>query len=79
LSVSYYLFPSIDAGIQGSYGDYGFRNDNGEKFLTRKTDVSLYLHYKFNNGYILKEDCRIAPYLTAGWAKNRRVEFKVVF
>lgn len=65
ISVNRYLNPSLDLGIQGELGNYGF--DNGiDIFLAKKTDAGLLLKFKLNNGFILKEDARIAPYLAVG-------------
>lgn len=67
LSLNHYLNPSFDLGLQGETGDYGFMNTGVSSFLARKTDVSLLMRYKLNNGYIFKEDAVIAPYLAAGF------------
>jgi OOP family OmpA-OmpF porin len=66
LSIDRYLNPSFDLGIQGEYGDYGYFDEGKTKFLATKTDGFFLLKYKFNNGYIFKEDAIIAPYLALG-------------
>ncbi len=62
---SRYINPSFDGTFGFSYGqiDYskGLRN-----FKTNLGDFKLQAKYKFNNGYILKEDAFIAPFVTAG-------------
>ena len=47
-----------------------YQLNNNETFTTRYWDLALTLAYKFNNGYILKEDARIAPYLFAGFSAD---------
>jgi outer membrane protein OmpA-like peptidoglycan-associated protein len=66
LSLNHYLNPSFDIGIQVESGDIGFMEFNVNSFLARKTEGILLLKYKFNNGYIFKEDALIAPYFAAG-------------
>lgn len=66
ISIDRYLNPSIDLGIQAEYGDYGFRKDASNYFLSTKTDGYLLLKYKFNNGYMFKEDAIVSPFLAAG-------------
>ena len=70
LSLGYYLNPSFDLGLQGSYGQYGFREYNSypksNNFRGLKTDASLFTHYKFNNGYILSETSKFSPFISVG-------------
>jgi OmpA-OmpF porin, OOP family len=66
LSIDRYLNPSLDLGIQAEYGDYGYFEAAKTYFLLQKTDGFFLLKYKFNNGYIFKEDAIIAPYLALG-------------
>jgi OmpA-OmpF porin, OOP family len=66
LSFNHYLNSSFDLGLQGTYGDYGFWKNSDENFLGKKYDFVLLLSYKFNNGYILKEKSKLAPFLVAG-------------
>ena len=66
LGLGYYLSPSFNLGLRSSFGDYGFYEDNVNYFRGRKLDVSVYTQYKFNNGYILKEDSKLSPFLTIG-------------
>jgi outer membrane protein OmpA-like peptidoglycan-associated protein len=67
LSFGYYLTPSFDLGLQGNYGTYGRWNDVVYNFLLNKFESSFYLHYKFNNGYLLKENSKLAPFLSLGY------------
>ena len=62
-----YLSPSFDLNLQLEHGAYGFYADETSNFRTSKTDGLLLLRYKFNNGYLLGEDVRIAPYLATGF------------
>ncbi|MDD4970030.1 MAG: OmpA family protein [Paludibacter sp.] len=66
VAIGYYLNPSFNVGLRSAFGDYGYRENNVNYFRGRKTDVSLYTQYKFNNGYILKESSRLTPFLTIG-------------
>ena len=66
LSFSYFLSPSFDFGLQGSYGSYGYTEDVNNRFDGRKADISLFTHYKLNNGYILKKDSRLSPFISLG-------------
>ena len=66
LSLAYYLNPSFNLGLQGSYGDYGYYENAINRFSGRKLDGSLFTNYKFNNGYLLKKDSRLSPFLSLG-------------
>jgi outer membrane protein OmpA-like peptidoglycan-associated protein len=69
LSLGYYLTPSFDLGLQGTYGKYGFRENhfpNSNYFRGLKTDASLFTHYKLNNGYILSKDTKFSPFISLG-------------
>ena len=50
LSASTPINSSFDAGLQLSYGAYGFKVTEAHRFLGNKFDASLFGHYKFNNG-----------------------------
>lgn len=68
------LSPSFDLGLQGSWGEYGFMEDaefkvfhtQKQHFLGEKTDLSLLLSYKLNNGLIMDEESRLAPFIAVG-------------
>ena len=79
LSVATYISPSFDLSLQANSGDYGFFRNNlvngslssqgnlsGRLFGT-KSDATLSLHYKFNNGYFLSKDAKLSPFLEAGF------------
>lgn len=61
-----YINPSFDFNLQFENGHFGFWNNEIVNFFAKKTDGALMLKYKFNNGYLLKEDAVLAPFLTAG-------------
>jgi len=66
LSLATYLNHSFDLGLQGSFGNYGFNESTINQFSGSKLDLSLYTHYKLNNGYILSKDSKLSPFLTLG-------------
>lgn len=66
LTFSYYLNPSFNVGVQSTYGNYGYTEDEKNMFVGRKFDASLFTHYQFNNGYILKKESDFSPFLSLG-------------
>ena len=76
LSLSTYISPSFNLGVQGSAGKYSFyknftTSESGDKiksydFKGNKFEGFMYLDYKLNNGYILSKESKLAPFLTAG-------------
>lgn len=66
LSMSKYLSPSFDMGVQGSLGKYGYFTNITERFFGNKFDLSMYGHYKLNNGYILGKYDKLSPYFSFG-------------
>ena len=66
LKVGRYVNPSIDISLDGTYGRYGFYENNTDQFLSNMLQANLTLDYKLNNGYILSEDAVIAPYIFGG-------------
>ena len=66
LSLGYYLNPSFDLGLQGTLGSYGYKESIENRFWGGKYDGSLYAHYKLNNGYILKADSKLSPFISLG-------------
>lgn len=66
-TISRYLNPSFDATIMGTYGSWGYYpKDNSPGFKGDMGHVNLNVKFKFNNGYMIKEDSRLAPYAFAG-------------
>ena len=66
ITLNSYFSPSFDFGMQSTYGNYGFVENSVNQFEGAKLDVTLFTHYKFNNGYILNENSRISPFLSLG-------------
>jgi len=70
ISLSTYVSPSFNLGVQGSYGKYAMKSINptfeGKEFSGNKYEGFMYLDYKLNNGYILSKSSKISPFLTAG-------------
>ena len=71
-SIFKYLNPSFDAGINFFSGSIDETDVNsifpgkGFNFDLKHNSLQGVVKYKFNNGYILKEDAFIQPYLRAG-------------
>jgi OmpA-OmpF porin, OOP family len=63
--VNLYVNPAFDFGISVATGEIGHSGDKGE-FTADMTAVDFQLKYKLNNGYILKEDAKLSPYLLVG-------------
>ncbi|SDX89911.1 OmpA family protein [Hymenobacter psychrophilus] len=70
LTVSRYIAPGLDIGLDLSYGDMKFSADYPKniQFPIRRFDanvvnVGVPIKLKLNNGWALKEDAFIAPYL----------------
>jgi hypothetical protein len=66
IGVNRYMSPTIDASFQVTYGQYGYIANRFNQFHGNKTDGSLLMRYKLNNGNILPVNSVIAPFLTAG-------------
>jgi outer membrane protein OmpA-like peptidoglycan-associated protein len=67
ISLQQYLNPSFNLVEKISFNQVRYQND----LKTAGVDADFYvinlkLKYKFNNGYIFKEDAAIAPFLVAG-------------
>lgn len=66
-SFSVNLNASFFVSLDVNYGNYGFFKAPGEaNFLSDKLDFTSTAHYRLNNGYILKEDVRVAPFFSLG-------------
>lgn len=57
-----YLSPSLNAALNIGRG----KLKHEQLFRALVTDVNANLYYKFNNGYIMDENARFAPFLGAG-------------
>ena len=70
LSLSTYISPSFNLGLQGSYGKYGYESTSSNypnaSFKGNKYDAFMFLEYKLNNGYIISKNSKFSPFLTAG-------------
>jgi outer membrane protein OmpA-like peptidoglycan-associated protein len=76
LAFTYYLSPSIDAVANLSFGEVGATQDIStfvkendilhRSFRAQTGDLTFGARYKFNNGLILSEDAKFAPYLYGG-------------
>lgn len=72
ISLHQYLNPSFNLVEKISYNRMIYQNQ--EKSAGLSADMfalNLKLRYKFNNGYIFKEDAAIAPFLTGGIGVTR--------
>ncbi len=81
INYSHYLNKSFDFTTSLTFGDYGhcreadenqYRDDGTEvlNMLGRLTSLVVSVKYKFANGYLLKENARIAPYIYLGAGAN---------
>lgn len=76
---NYYINPSFDASVYASIGDLGYYEDWSYTKHTRLgfqahiTDLVFGLNYKLNNGYIIREDALVKPYIRAGWGGMQSV------
>lgn len=66
VNAMYYINPSFNAGVDMSYGSIGHHVPEGNGLRANLFQANAQLRYKFNNGYILKEDAIIQPYIAAG-------------
>jgi OmpA-OmpF porin, OOP family len=76
LNFGYYLNPALDLVANFSTGDLGYaRKWEGwdlrpeyqyQSFRANLADLTVGVRYKLNNGSILSEDAKIAPYFQAG-------------
>lgn len=67
ISVTKNLTGSFDIGLQGSYGKYGYYVTSTDRFTGLKSDASFFIHYNFNNGYILKKESKLLPFISVGF------------
>jgi len=66
ISLTKNLSSSFDVGLQGSYGKYGYYLTSKDRFTGLKFDASFFFHYCFNNGYILKKESKLLPFISVG-------------
>ena len=75
LSLSTYVSPSFNLGIQGSFGKFGYKGSYLNPLMDATQDIEfggnkyngfMFLEYKLNNGYLLSKESKFAPFLTAG-------------
>lgn len=64
-----YLSPSFNVGFDIGAGNLDFVDGN-RSFDADFGEVKLLGEYKFNNGYIISEDARLSPFITAGIGIN---------
>lgn len=76
----YYLNRFVDLNLNVNYGFFGYQNNKlkdlplnaandtvfGKSFSSNMLDFKLLGKFKFNNGFILKEDAMFAPFLVFG-------------
>jgi len=67
LSITTYISRTIDFGLQGSFGKYGYSKSTVDQFAGMKYDGSLFIHYKLNNGRILKVNSKLSPFISVGF------------
>ncbi|MCB2376594.1 OmpA family protein [Hymenobacter sp. BT635] len=69
LTINQYLFRGLDLTTQLLYGELTGRRSADTYFTTTVFGANLGLKFRLNNGWALKEDARIQPYLLAasGW------------
>ena len=67
LSITTYITRSIDFGLQGSFGKYGYYKNAADQFGGFKFDGSLFIHYKLNNGHILNANSKLSPFISLGF------------
>lgn len=72
INVNRYLNKSFDVNGTFSYGLIDFEGLKGV-FETRLFDYNLLGKYKFNNGYILKEEAVLSPFVLAGFGATYSV------
>ena len=76
LSIARYLNPSFDVMLHGFYDRVRKVDENNLmpgtqlSFMSHMYNVNLLAKYKFNNGYIFKEESRIAPFVLGGLGAN---------
>lgn len=83
LGVDFALNRSLGIKVSGMYGSYGYTPNTVEERIQAMNEILsshmvtgvAALQYKFANGYLLKEDARFAPSLSAGIGLNKTIDF----
>jgi OOP family OmpA-OmpF porin len=65
IGINRYLSKGLDLGLQGSYVELKGTQNAATFFNTNLVNVNLALKLKLNNGWALKEDAFVQPYLLA--------------
>ena len=65
IGINRYLTPGLDLGLQGGYVKLEGTQSAATFFSTKMTNVNLAFKLKLNNGWALKEDGVVQPYLLA--------------
>ncbi|MBO0360639.1 OmpA family protein [Hymenobacter sp. BT186] len=75
VAVNLYLFRGLDLNTQFFYGQLTGQRSAASYFNTTLLNSTLGLKFKLNNGWALKEEARVQPYLLAGggWTYASRV------
>ncbi|PHX93091.1 MAG: hypothetical protein CK532_00045 [Flavobacteriales bacterium] len=76
INFAYYLNPALDMVGNFSFGDLGFSRKwsdwnlrteyQWQSFRANIMDLTVGARYKFNNGSLLSEDAKVAPYIQLG-------------
>ncbi len=66
INVNRYMSRFIDLSANMTYGRHGYWKDPNYNFLSMLTQGNLALNLKLNNGAILPEASKVAPYIFAG-------------
>lgn len=66
LNLSRYLNPSFDFSVLGTYGKWGYYEEETPSFEAEMLNFDASVKYKFYNGYMLKETSLFQPYILAG-------------
>ncbi len=61
-----YADNSFDYSLNAEFGNLGYTKEDVQIFKGNVQTYTFRVHYKFYNGYLLKEDCKLGPFLTLG-------------
>ncbi|MCD6347253.1 MAG: hypothetical protein J7L96_07530, partial [Bacteroidales bacterium] len=76
ISIARYLNPSFDVMLHGFYDRVRKVDENNLmpgtqlSFMSHMYNVNMVAKFKFDNGYILKEESRFAPFVLGGLGAN---------